>query len=110
MKCDYDPKFLHFVIAVDVGTFMFFTSIFVFLIMGATTMTPTGDRLIVKELSQTFTIILICSFTTISLGLLASVLVLSYDLVVMISAKPLRKLQGIIREELLVDGEEQNSL
>ena len=106
MKCSYVPKFLHFVIAVDVGTFMFFTSIFVFLIMGATTTTTTSDRQIVISLSHTFTNIMICSLAVISLGLLASLLVLSYDLVVVISAKPLRKLQGIIREELVSDGEE----
>ena len=107
MKCDYDPKFLHFVIAVDVGTFMFFTAIFVFLIMSSSTTTTTGDRQIVIDLSHSFTIIMICSLAVISLGLLASVLVLSYDLVVMISAKPLRKVQGIIREELVIEGEEK---
>ena len=106
MKCDYDPKFLHFVIAVDVGTFMFFTSIFVFLIMGATTSTTTAHLQIVISLSQTFTNIMICSLAVISLGLLASLLVLSYDVIVVISAKPLRKVQGIIRQELVIEGEE----
>ena len=107
MKCDYNPKFLHFVIAVDVGTVMFFTSICVFasLIMDDSN---TGDfqMQIVKNLFHSFTTIKICSLTVICLGLLASILVLCYDLVLLISAKSLRKIQRKIREELVNDGEE----
>ena len=80
---------------------MFFTAIFVFLIMSSSTTTTTGDRQIVIDISHTYTIIMICSLTIICLGLLASVLVLCYDLVVMISAKRLRKVRGILREELV---------
>ena len=104
MKCDYDPKFLHFVIAVDIGTVMFFTSICVFasLIMGDSN-TADFQRQMLKDLFHKFTLIRICSLVIICLGLLASVLVLCYDLIVLIPAKSLKKIQGKIRGELVTD-------
>ena len=104
MQCDYDPKYLHFVIAVDVGTVLFFTSICVFasLIM-VDSNTADFQMQILKNLYHKFTIIRICSLAVICLGLLASVLVLCYDLILLISAKSLRKIRSQLREELVND-------
>ena len=84
MKCDYDPKFLHFVIAVDIGTVMFFTSICVFasLIMWDSN-TNDLPMQIQTNLFHKYTIIRICSLVVICLGLLASIMVLCYDLVLL---------------------------
>ena len=106
MNCNYKPKFFHFWICVDIGTLIFSFCVVLWLSLHMDIETKSTGKFnmeIVVNIINRYETLKIFALSVSVFFLIASILVVTYDLVIILPTKStaVKKFKKILHEELV---------
>ena len=106
MNCNYKPKFFHFWICVDIGTLIFSFCVVLWLSLHMDIETKSTGKFnmeIVENILNRYESLKIFALSVSVFFLIASILVVTYDLVIILPTKrtTVKKFKKILHEELV---------